>query len=36
MNLQPDKMTELMTSLPVLWAKLRDEFLAFASFLEEL
>lgn len=36
MNLQPDKMNELMTSLPVLWARLRDELLAFASFLDEL
>ena len=36
MNLQPDKMTELMTSLPILWAKLHDEILAFACFLEEL
>jgi hypothetical protein len=36
MNLQADKMAELTTTLPVLWAKLRDELLAFADFLEDI
>ena len=36
MNLAPNKMTDLMSALPGLWAKLRDELLAFADFLEEL
>ena len=36
MNLMPDKMTALMTVLPVLWPRLRAELKAFADFLEEL
>jgi len=35
-NLVPDKMAGLMSSLPGLWSKLRAELLAFADFLEEL
>ena len=35
-NLQADKMAELTTALPALWAKLRNEFLAFADFLEDI
>jgi hypothetical protein len=36
MNLQADKMAELTTTLPVLWANLREELLAFANFLEDI
>jgi hypothetical protein len=36
MNLQADKMAELTTPLPALWANLRDELLAFAVFLEDI
>ena len=36
MNLQSDKMAELIKALPALWAKLRDELLAFADFLEDI
>jgi hypothetical protein len=36
MNLQADKMAELIKALPALWAKLRDELLAFADFLEDI
>ena len=36
MNLQADKMAELTTPLPVLWANLREELLAFADFLEDI
>jgi hypothetical protein len=35
-NLKADKMAELTTALPALWAKLRDELLAFADFIEDI
>ncbi len=34
MNLSPDRMTSLISSLPSLWYALRAELLAFAEFLE--
>jgi hypothetical protein len=36
MNLSPDKMTGLMSTLPGLWEALHAEMLAFADFVEEL
>ncbi len=36
MNLSPDKMTGLMSTLPGLWEVLRAEMLAFADFVEVL
>lgn len=36
MNLVPDRMAGLMSTLPGLWSKLRTELLAFADFLEAL
>lgn len=36
MNLQPEKMRELLSDLPSLWTKLQAEFLAFADFLDEI
>jgi hypothetical protein len=35
-NLIPDKMVNLVTTLPKLWAKLQAELLAFADFLEDM
>lgn len=36
MNLKPDKMSSLISSLPGFWLTLRAELEAFADFLEEL
>lgn len=36
MNLAPDRMTGLLSTLPELWSGLRAELLAFAGFLEAL
>ncbi len=36
MNLSPDKVAGLMSTLPELWPKVRVELLAFADFLEQL
>jgi len=35
-NLLPEKMADLVTVLPPLWARLREELLAFASFLDQV
>ena len=35
-NLLPNKMEGLMTVLPGLWSRLRDELMIFASFLEQV
>ena len=35
-NLRPDRINGLMTSLPQLWSQLRAELLAFADYLEVL
>ena len=35
-NLVPDKMAELISDLPGMWDRLRQEMLAFAEFLEDL
>jgi hypothetical protein len=36
MNLEPEKMGDLISDLPTLWSRLRLELLAFADFLEQL
>jgi hypothetical protein len=36
MNLSPDKVAGLMSTVPELWPKVRAELLAFADFLEQL
>ena len=36
MSLSPDKMSGLMSTLPEMWSRLRDEILAFVDFLEDL
>jgi hypothetical protein len=36
MNLSPDKVAGLMSTLPELWSRVRVELLAFADFLEQL
>jgi len=35
-SLRADKMADLTTGLPAIWAKLQDELLAFADFLEDI
>jgi hypothetical protein len=35
-NLEPDRMAEMIATLPELWSTLRAELLAFADFVEEL
>ncbi len=35
-NLLPEKMADLVAALPILWERLREEPLAFASFLDQV